>query len=215
VRASDLVRLLETAAPPRQASVLPRGVERVIPDDRAMTLTVRGTAKAVAEVKQMIGLLDVTPRETLVKLRVVRVRFAPGGGREEETLGTPVVSTLNNKTARVAVSGGLQDWSVEVTPHINGDGSISLLAKLNLSRIASSPREALTTGEQYRRVPAGKTARLAPITDSADPRVQEFTRKNLVLDDLDRFKPPSALTLYYLEATPAEVTRKTASSATP
>ena len=176
-------RYVGEGRPNVEEPLLPPGIASVLPNKRDNSLTLRGTAEAVARLKETIRLLDIQPREVTIKLRLVRVPLTPSDEEEatprsEEVIGAPILVTLNNQTGRVAVRGR-GGYEVEITPRINGDNSVTLSAELRLlglnNQVVSSARgtrRVTTPGE-----------RLLAVSDAANTRI-------------------------VLEATPAETTKK-------
>ena len=126
---------------------LPEGVDRMSLDDTAMTLTVRGTAGSIAEVRSLLRFLDVPPRAVRLQVRLLRFRFPAGGGTPGvEALSTVTTRATNTVPLPVSVVGERRAFQMRVQPHINGDGSVTVFLEMQ-------ERESGTTS--YRRVPRG------------------------------------------------------------
>ncbi len=197
VSPSEVVAALKASA----AGALPPGAVELTPDDRDNTLSVRGSDAAIAKVKELVALLDVPARTVRVKLRVVRAWFVDDGKMQEDTLGTPVITTINNRTAAVSVSGR-GGYTVALTPRVNGDDSITLTTTLRLSVPVGGTTFRNLTATRTRRVEAGKAERVVGVTDSRDAAIQETVR----LGALPEKWAPASFYAYYVEATASEIT---------
>lgn len=177
---------------------LPPGVERLTPNDRAMTLTVRGTNQAVSQVKEMVRLLDVQPRTAGLQVRVVRVQVS-ADGKVQELPGIPLaVQAVNNTPSTALVTAERNRFQVVVTPRINGDDSVSLQMQLNLLGLNN---KVVASANRLRRVKPGESVRLVGVT--TETRVQEAVREGEVPTNLG-----VAFTAYLLEVSVAEGTNK-------
>lgn len=95
-------------------------------DSADNSLVVQGTPEAVANLKQLVRMLDQKPR--IVQVMVCEVRDGVKGGYYS-------ISTANNTSAHLLSSGGIISEKVEVYPHLNGDGkTISLTLTLGLEK---------------------------------------------------------------------------------
>ncbi|MES2465436.1 MAG: hypothetical protein V4671_33125 [Armatimonadota bacterium] len=120
-------------------SAIPAGIVRISQDNAGKSITVRGSAKAIADLTAMIRLLDVKPRYLEVKMRLIEIRLTPDGTRKETLLQAPSLVTRNNVSARVSLVSSLQrSMSFSVAPHLNGDGTISLSSTLGVRHATSS-----------------------------------------------------------------------------
>lgn len=193
------------------------GEVQIVPDERARTLRVRGDADAVAQVRQMVALMDVRPRQVRIRLRLARVLPGRVGGAREQTLGAPTITAQNNQPATVALRGrNGADYTVVITPRINSDGSITLLTEL--SRL--SPRSVTTpmrmvTVTGGRRILPNKPTRLTVLLDNDQDRRSLASRRpgssNRTASDgadapaTNGLALPDTLPACYLEATAAEI----------
>ncbi len=189
----------------KSGPLLPQGIEQVSADDRDMTLTVWGAAPAVAQMKEVIRLLDVQPRLVGLKMRLVRVEPTADGKREEKTIAVPETQTLNNVAARVSVTqtdntgGVVHGWAVEVLPKINGDRSVTLSTQLRLQSAGGAP---LLSTKSTRRIENGKRGRVVELIDPRDRRAQNP-------DPHGKTTKAQTPPTYYLEITPTDLTPDT------
>ena len=196
VKPSHLARAL--SAPERP--LLPAGIAEVVPDDRNNTLMVRGTTQALIQVRKAVRLLDLPPRQILLKLRLIRVQFTRNGAGEEETLGTPIRTTVDKGRTMVRLDGPGGNLKVQIVPRVSGDDFITL--DTTLSTETQSGRRRLTrTARQTRRVPAGETRRVSGVTDSPDASVQAQVRQGAMPANADVLGA-TPFTAVYLEVTP-------------
>ena len=116
--------------PPQPKSFIPSGITNIVPNNADKTITATGTQTSVNELKQLLGFLDVKPRQVVLRTRLQEISLAPDGGHTRTILQTSLLNATNNQTVHTAISGANQDEiTVLLTPHINGDHSISLQAK--------------------------------------------------------------------------------------
>ncbi|MBC7805549.1 MAG: hypothetical protein H7145_05305 [Akkermansiaceae bacterium] len=202
---SEAVRIIkETAAPAgadQSASKLPEGIAELTPDDAYNTVAVRGTPKAIQEVEAMIRLLDVKARLVRIELRLIEIRRADDGTRKETLLQSPIISTTNNTQAMVSfqTSGEARSGTkVIVTPHLNGDDSITL--RLSLARDSGSKESVaasqINTVTRLTRQGEWKTIRTLSL--STDKKIQEAMLSA-------KPAPAAAYPLYRLDAAATEV----------
>jgi hypothetical protein len=120
-----LLLLTDPASSPRQAipapqkparTLLPTGLTSLSPDNVKQELTVVGEPGALAELEALQRLLDVKSKELTLTLTV---------GASQAT-----AKTLNNEPVRLSVVAGGKPYTLEATPHLNSDGSISFSVRL-------------------------------------------------------------------------------------
>lgn len=181
-------------------NLLPKGVVRLVPHDRERQLSVRGSRESIAQMRTLIRLLDVKPRQALLKLRVLRYTFDGTGKYTAETLQSPVVSTTNNHPVVVEIKAARKNGAgepgcrVEVIPRINGDDSITVFGSLRVTHGGSVYQ---TAKPASRRLTAGETRLLTGVATVRDPRLQ----KAVLQGDVPVVS--EAFTAYYLEVTPS------------
>lgn len=177
-------------------SAVPESVEQMIPNDVDNTLIVRGDAQGVAQVRRLIAFLDVQPRAVRLDLRVLRYTFpANGGAPTVEEIAAPVTQTKNNLAADVAAVGARQTFKLRLTPHVNGDGSVTIAAELGMGGRTSSSVRRLMNGE--RRLLLG-------VSDSSDAAVQRWLSRGAAPGTTVSDLP--AYSTYFLEVTPTVLT---------
>jgi ribosomal protein S8E len=104
-------------------TLLPPQIESISPDNLRQELTVTGDSKALAELTELHRLLDIKHKELTLTLTVDSAQAT--------------AQTQNNTPTLLSVLVRGKLYTVEVTPHVNGDGSIS-------SNIVLSTQEDLT-----------------------------------------------------------------------
>ncbi|HVK06219.1 MAG TPA: secretin N-terminal domain-containing protein [Armatimonadaceae bacterium] len=182
VKPSEVVAALATGskageggAPP----LLPAGLSRVSPDDAAGTLTVRGSAASIDELREMTRLLDVAPRRVRLNVRILRGTFTGKAVEAVTEVAAFTSEVTNNRAGESTAIGDGHIFRARLTPHVNGDGSVSLAASLSQvtqtdghplpeppravhARIAGGGVALLAAGE-----PSGGTTTRIPITGQA------------------------------------------------
>lgn len=183
--------------------LMPRGIERLMPDEAAWTLTVRGTPEGVNRLREMARLMDVASRRVLLPLRILRYTYSETVKAPAiEEVGALTANGTNNATLRLTAFGDGSLFNVEVTPHINGDDSVSIRAALSIQTPGEKPSQVkMAKVTNFRRILPGKRA---VVTGTALPGVLEAAGIQEVY-----LLPPDSLTvkdkpatLYYLEAAP-------------
>lgn len=182
--------------------VLPRGIERLIPDETARTVTVRGTPEGLSKLREMARFMDVAPRRVRLGLRLLRYTY-PAGGKDpiKEEIGALTTNAANNTPVNLTAFGDGSLFRIEVTPHVNGDNSVSLRVKLSVQTPGQQKPSSVKTVEttNYRRLLPGRSEIVTAI--STDGPVESNGAYYAVPPESLRAKD-KPLTVYYLEAAP-------------
>lgn len=94
-------------------------------DLKSNALIVSGTPEEIKDLREIIRLLDITPKRLRVSIRLYRVRQV--NGRDVDELVAENVSvTANNAPAAIGVGDESWDQTISVTPRLNGEGSVTL-----------------------------------------------------------------------------------------
>ncbi len=147
VKPSEAIRTLRQdlfdLANPHPKSGVPAGIRRIIQDDPNKSITVCGTAEAVAELAMLLHLLDVKPLLIEVKTRLVEIDLTDTGVRKETLVQASVFILRNSSDFKVTVPPSLKSRiDLLITPHLDGDKSVSVTALLEIRGDAngSDPR---------------------------------------------------------------------------
>jgi beta-lactamase regulating signal transducer with metallopeptidase domain len=143
--ASLVVRALRDQKP------RPPGLTVLAADVAGNRVLVSGSERAVAEAREIVGLMDVEPRR--VRLDMAIQRMAPGS--EPELVSNPRALTFNNSEAAVSMTGASRTTEVRVTPTIHGDGSVTLRMSLDIG-----VGRTVTRVTAAKRIRQGEAARL-------------------------------------------------------
>ncbi len=248
----------------QQRSLTPPGVDNIISNDADNTLIVQGDAPGIEELRQIIRLLDVAPKQVLIKAEFVRVdlsdadsfginwQLQPSPNTSASTaifgagnsisaiyasgnavanlratltrsttniLQAPIISTSNNRQAMVYVqdfvpiqqtiqnitpqgqvitNNVLQFIPVSntliVTPHINGDNSVSLavnpqISTAGASAITGAPRITTQGLSTFRRIANGESMVLGGFITKQENRARNdvpFLRDIPIIGNLFR-----------------------------
>ena len=92
-------------------TLVPSGVVSLSPDNLKQELVVQAEPGALAELEAFLRLLDVKSKELVVTLLV---------GDAKAT-----AQVENNQRVRLSALAAGKQYLLDVTPHINGDGSVS------------------------------------------------------------------------------------------
>ena len=182
------------------ASLVPIGITSLSPDDTKNSLTITGTPEAVRQIEEIVRLLDVKPREVRLQVRILRAPIMANIAPEAELPESRVVATAdavvrNNAPLNLHAVGEGQLFRVFVTPHINGDRSITLSAEL--SEVSAVSLSSVSKGTH--------------IADMNIKNARTWTRRiaggtrtvvSSVPNEIDH------AAAYYLEITPVIVTEK-------
>jgi|GEM_PF-2781942 hypothetical protein len=136
--------------------LLPEGVEKLSPDDIAGTLTVRGTTAAVDAMRSLVRLLDVASPRVRLNVRVLQ----DGGDSTPGTAGSEVAAvtleTSNNAPVDTAAVGNGYAFQMRLTPHVNGDGSVTVSTQATRLKQEAERGVEMQTQSSHRRLRAGK-----------------------------------------------------------
>ena len=166
---------------------LPNGIVRVSPDDPQKRVFVQGTPESVAKIQEIARLLDVTPQKVRLELRVLRAvvnaNLTPESAKQSEVITTVSSESASSKPVLLHALGDGQLFRLLVTPKINADNTITLVA--DLSELAN--------------LPASKTPTVKQETRLWTRRVQNGA--TIIAASLPNFKNRD--TEYFLEVTPS------------
>lgn len=141
----------------RAASMIPEGIDAWVADARKNTLTLTGSREAREQLKQVVRLLDVPARQVRVSVRLLKlepaqvaelqarpnrvttgdVTYLPRLDAEDrkslESRATVLTTTLNvanNRTIflQIPADAGQPLRQAALTPRVNGDGSVTVIA---------------------------------------------------------------------------------------
>jgi hypothetical protein len=204
VMPTQMMQTLNGSSEKSKQTFVPKGVETLKADDLTFTLKATGSSEAIGELKKLVKLLDVQPRQVMVKLRVVRVVVTADGPGQEEVVQQPTLITIQNKDAQVQVTNQTgNSFSAKVIPHLNGDDTVTLNFS---SELVQSSGNTVKTQSVQKTVRLGQNEmkRFTGMTDSQDSRVIEAVRQGKLAD-----VPGLAYTAYYFDVTVSETTPKT------
>jgi len=117
---------------------LPTGINSLVEDPRTNSLIITGAPEAIAEIKKSIEALDVRPRILWLEFSVLRFDFDADGNWDVRTVSRPKISTIDNIPATLSTTGGTDAFTVEITPHLNPDGTIGLTGGLRAAEQLST-----------------------------------------------------------------------------
>lgn len=181
---SDVIKTLHWDQPAN----LPAGVTQVLSVPLQAALLVTATPAGLAQVREIVKLLDIAPRQVQVKFLLASASEAAlkaALGADQSATGLPAARLLQTLTEKKAVSAsttlttansvnasmslfyGLKTpMTFAVTPHVNGDHSVTLVLDAALPE-GTGKREVHT----LRTVQSGGT--LAIVMPSAIPSTSE------------------------------------------
>ena len=185
------------------ASLVPVGITSLSPDDTRNRLTVKGTPEAIKQIENIARLLDIKPRQVRLQVRILRAPASASISLTGELPESRVVTTgeavvRNNAPLNLNAVGDGQLFRVFVTPHINGDQTVSLSAEF--SEVSSIPSGSVATPDTM------QTAAIqVKNSRSGTRRVAKGTRT--ILASVPNQTNRAAA--YYLEITPVLPSEKT------
>ena len=168
----------------------PAGISEVIADPRTNSLLIVGTQQAVTALKAKIQRLDVQARQIKIQMKVLRFDFDADGSWDMRVVGAPTIMTLDNIAASLSAQGDADAYSVDVTPHLNPNGTISLTGGLTAGREHTAFR---------RDLPARTRRILAGVSDAHSVDVRKTAATGRI--------PPATgepFTVYYLQIVSVE-----------
>jgi hypothetical protein len=183
----------------KRQSALPIGIVSLNADKKRNELVAVGTPDAIEELRGLVGLMDIAPRNVRIDVRVVRVLFGPNGQKTESTLTSPAVTTATNKTAHVAIPDTTKKRTVvlELTPRFDDEGAITLVTLLGMKWESGSSTgiggNLHTRDKQFHRI--------SGITNTEDKALIQIVGQGQIPD-----KWTKAFSAYYLEVSAREST---------
>ena len=150
IKPSEFVRQLTPPDLNGDSVSLAPGLTRLSPDDAKGRILVQGSEKALAQLHEIVPLLDVEPRQVSLTARILRV---PAGTTVSIDPAAPrlrgiVVTTAqakarNNERVTLYAVGDGKLFHVELAPHVNGDRTVTItMAVSDGSQSAPSGGEA-------------------------------------------------------------------------
>ena len=107
--------------------MIPKGLTLLVPSDVESSLTVAGTPESISDLKTLLRLLDVQAKEVTAKVRLIR---RTSESKEVLELAQFSLATTNNNPSENPLFVEGKSRSLTLTPHINGDNTISWLVEV-------------------------------------------------------------------------------------
>ena len=175
IRPSEFLTLVANswsreAASARSTSVLPPGVESIVPNDPERRLNVRGTTAGLARMRELIRLMDVRPNTVRLNVRLVRLLPSGKEATRLDIVSSARTSVANDTTVPMAFHTASGDYLAVLKPRVHSDKSVTLAVELR-SWEWSDATGAATTGT--RRLQPGRWERLAGVVPSRVRKVTE------------------------------------------
>ena len=169
IKPSDFVRRLAEVTDADGKQTILAGFGRVAPDDARRRVVLQGTPRVMKNLHELVQLLDVEPKHAAFTLRVLRfpadkmVIYNPDDLPEQRVLrGGEVVTTATAKTDNnvpvvVYAIGDGRLFHITVTPHINGDDTVTTSMELvEGSQVAANAAADKNAHTEARRAPKGE-----------------------------------------------------------
>jgi len=164
---------------------VPRGITALTANDRDRVLTVSGSEEAIVQVKNLVRLVDIPPRQIQVTVRGLELKPAPlpddvlnlGNseikvtaplspeqlaaveGRVRASVLTVDITCSNNRPVRLFWPKKDPLQLTEVIPRVNGDGTVTLFMPMQARTDGKEPEERSLFA--LRRIRSGETVLLA------------------------------------------------------
>jgi len=144
----------------------------LIADARTNSVILTGSIEAIVEVTKRIKLLDVSPIQIRLEMRVIRLIHEKNGALKIETVGGPTATTLDRVPAMMSAlskNDGIPNdgYIIEINPQVQGDGTILLIGKLSVAMAGTMKSSSIT-----RVVADGSTLLLMGVTNSTNKETQ-------------------------------------------
>jgi hypothetical protein len=172
-------------------SFLPVGITSLEQSDKDNSLLASGSAAAVAQLKELIRMIDVPITEIKIEGRILKVTFDKDGTWDMDIVSQPVMVTTNNIDTSVSITGAGNGYSVKINPTLFPNGTMLLTGEFALFNDGAA-----YTSSFGRRVAPNKRITIAGVTDVLAVGLREAIRSG---------KIPSSerpYTAYYLQLTP-------------
>lgn len=146
------------------------GIKSYKVDDLKRTVTVTGTAAAIAELRQRFNLLDVILRSVKIMARVLQTVEDQSGKRDVRIVNEVVFTAQNNSVTSFTFPHWSRNLVLTLRPRVNGDNSISYSATLKVTRDPLGHGDVGFVAERTinRRVPQGKAVYFGAFPDSSE-----------------------------------------------
>ena len=182
IKPSEFVRSLG------QYGMATSGIVRMSPDDSKGRLLIQGTERDIAKIQEIVHLLDIKPRAAYFTVRLLRVAANAVVAEGATRVRGEVVTTANTKgenNARLALYavGDGKFFTISVTPHINGDGSVTISMQLSDTQTAENNGAETSAAANPPRTQTRRTPNGSPVIATDLPVVTQNAK-------------------YYLEVTP-------------
>jgi hypothetical protein len=194
---------LDAPKPTEKPGLLSPGIQQITIRDADRTLVARGTANALNELRTIVLMFDIKPREIRLKVSLVRVRFTKEdpSSWDIETLATSTFQTANNTFTPIQIRGKAENFRLyrfSLLPRLMSDDTITMFVReLNLPSFAGVKNADAV--QITRSVPIGGKTTLFGVTDSANEAIQQAITRG-------QFPAiPDTHTTYYLQVTPTLV----------
>ena len=140
IKAADFISLLRensllTGKPDQNGmSLSEANIVSLKTDTKDNQLVFRGTASEIAALKQIVRLLDVEPRLVRIQARLIETNFDAQGKLAQRVQRVTPITLKNNAPTPLSFPGFPVTINAQMTPHINGDSSISMTVTLQANR---------------------------------------------------------------------------------
>ena len=178
--ASETIRLryLDARQVPTQVKTT-RGIEQIGVNLRDNTITLRGTAGAIAALKAELVTLDVQPASYRLEIKLVQYSVEANGQSSEEVVMSPTMSTLDKIPVRTAVTNSATGgYAILLTTSRNADGSVTLLADV---QELGEQGEVVRSGRNESRIATDTVTRAVGMTDTTDKALRRQALKGEVV----------------------------------
>lgn len=159
--------LLQMLLDTKEQNLLPSGITMISPDDEKQFLAVKGTTEAVNTLREIARLVDVPKRTMRLEARILLQNPLAGEkGPKPEVVATATMVLTNNREGEAFLVGQGRAFRFQMTPHLNGDGSITISTRFADKRVimwASDDFRAISrdTTDTTRRIAPGQPKVLA------------------------------------------------------
>ena len=173
----------ETPAHPSDLRV--PGLEYVALDARKAAILAVGSPEAVAELREIVALIDVPLAQIEVSCRIIKSSRDPDGRLLQTLESEPRIMTQNNMEASVSVGSERATLTAVITPRLNGDNTLTLAGELRMHRGSATGGGGVYC-RAVRRVPQGRRTIIAWVPNIGGEDVGSLGLVGVYLESPDK-----------------------------
>lgn len=135
MRPTELMQIL---AGMNDSILISGSIQTISPNDDKRYLLVEGTPEGVNRLREIIRLLDVSQKTLKLEARILLQNPTEGASKPMPAkVATAIMEIENNRLSDVVLVGQGRVFRFQMTPHMNGDGTVTLFTRFADARVTS------------------------------------------------------------------------------